>query len=56
MVNRTLIEGQLVIPTRLRRRFAIKRVTRVTFVEDDGRLIVQQVQHAPVSQVRGSSA
>ena len=34
-------KGQLVIPARLRRRFGIKKGTRVTFVEDAGRIIVQ---------------
>ena len=36
-------KGQLVIPARLRRRFGIKKGTRVTFVEDAGRIIVQPV-------------
>jgi len=47
-------KGQLVIPARLRRRFGIKKGTRVTFVEDDGRLIVQPVTREFIRGLRGS--
>jgi AbrB family looped-hinge helix DNA binding protein len=36
-------KGQLVVPSRIRRRFGIKPGTRVNFVEEDGRLIFQPV-------------
>jgi AbrB family looped-hinge helix DNA binding protein len=47
-------KGQLVIPARLRRRFGIKKGTRVTFLEDAGRIIVQPVTHEFIRNLRGS--
>jgi AbrB family looped-hinge helix DNA binding protein len=47
-------KGQLVIPARLRRRFGIKKGTRVTFVEDAGRIIVQPVTRDFIRGLRGS--
>jgi len=47
-------KGQLVIPARLRRRFGIKKGTRVTFVEDAGRIIVQPVTREFIRDLRGS--
>jgi len=47
-------KGQLVIPARLRRRFGIKKGTIVTFVEDDGRIILQPVTREFIRGLRGS--
>ena len=47
-------KGQLVIPARLRRRFGIKKGTRVTFIEDAGRIIVQPVTREFIRNLRGS--
>ena len=47
-------KGQLVIPARLRRRFGIKKGTRVTFVEHAGRIIVQPVTQEFIRGLRGS--
>ena len=47
-------KGQLVIPARLRRRFGIKKGTRVTFVESGGHMIVQPVTRAFIRALRGS--
>jgi AbrB family looped-hinge helix DNA binding protein len=47
-------KGQLVIPARLRRRFGIKKGTRVTFLEDAGRIIVQPVTREFIRGLRGS--
>ena len=47
-------KGQLVVPARLRRRFGIKKGTRVTFVEDAGRIIVQPVTREFIRGLRGS--
>jgi AbrB family looped-hinge helix DNA binding protein len=47
-------KGQLVIPARLRRRFGIKKGTMVTFIEDDGRIIVQPVTREFIRGLRGS--
>ncbi len=47
-------KGQLVIPARLRRRFGIKKGTMVTFMEDNGRIIVQPVTREFIRGLRGS--
>jgi AbrB family looped-hinge helix DNA binding protein len=47
-------KGQLVIPARLRRRFGIKKGTTVSFLEDDGRIIVQPVTREFIRGLRGS--
>jgi len=47
-------KGQMVIPARLRRRYGIKKGTRVTFVEDAGRIIVQPVTREFIRGLRGS--
>ena len=47
-------KGQIVIPARLRRRFGIKKGTRVTFSEDGGRIIVQPVTREFIRGLRGS--
>ena len=47
-------KGQLVIPARLRRRFGIKKGTMVTFLEDDGRIIIQPVTREFIRGLRGS--
>lgn len=36
-------KGQLVIPARIRRRYNIKEGTRVNFIEDNGRIVLQPV-------------
>ena len=36
-------KGQLVVPSRLRRRYGIKPGTRINFVEEDGQIIFQPV-------------
>lgn len=47
-------KGQLVIPARLRRRFGIKQGTLVSFVEDDGRMIIQPITQEFIRRLRGS--
>ncbi len=47
-------KGQLVIPTRLRRRFGIKKGTVVTFLEADGRIILRPVTREFIRGLRGS--
>ncbi len=46
-------KGQLVIPARLRRQLAIKKGTRVAFVRDGGRMIIQPVTHEYIHSLRG---
>jgi AbrB family looped-hinge helix DNA binding protein len=47
-------KGQLVIPARLRRRFGIKKGTLISFIEDNGRIIVQPVTREFIRSLRGS--
>jgi AbrB family looped-hinge helix DNA binding protein len=47
-------KGQLVIPAGLRRRLGIGKGTRVSIVEDNGRLILQPVTREFVHGLRGS--
>jgi AbrB family looped-hinge helix DNA binding protein len=47
-------KGQLVIPARLRRRFAIKKGTVVVFSEDGRRMILQPVTREFIRSLRGS--
>lgn len=47
-------KGQLVIPARLRRRFGIRKGTLVSFLEEDGRLILQPVTPEFIRGLRGS--
>lgn len=47
-------KGQLVIPVHLRRRLGIRKGTRVTFVEDQGRLILQPITREFIRSLRGS--
>ena len=35
------VKGQIVVPVKLRRRFGIKRGTKIAFIEQDGRLYMQ---------------
>ena len=47
-------KGQLVIPARLRRRFAIKKGTVVVFAEEEGRITLQPVTREFIRGLRGS--
>jgi len=47
-------KGQLVVPARLRRRFGIKKGTLISFLEDNGRIIVQPVTREFIRGLRGS--
>jgi AbrB family looped-hinge helix DNA binding protein len=47
-------KGQLVIPARLRRRLGICRGTMVSFVEENGRLVLQPVTPEFIRSLRGS--
>ena len=46
-------KGQLVVPSRIRRRFGIKPGTRVAFVEDGDSLIFQPVTREYIHSLRG---
>ncbi len=47
-------KGQLVIPSKLRRKYAIRKGTRVAFVEEENRLILQPLTPQFIRSLRGS--
>ncbi len=47
-------KGQLVIPSRLRRKYSIKRGTRVIFLEQQNRLVLQPLTAEFIRSLRGS--
>ena len=47
-------KGQLVIPAKLRRKHGIRKGTRVAFVEEGTRLVLQPVTREFVRSLRGS--
>jgi AbrB family looped-hinge helix DNA binding protein len=47
-------KGQLVIPARLRKRFGIKKGTLVSFVEENGHIVLQPVTREFIRGLRGS--
>ncbi len=46
-------KGQVVIPVDIRRKFQIDEGTRVAFMEEDGRLIIQPVTDEFIDGMRG---
>jgi AbrB family looped-hinge helix DNA binding protein len=46
-------KGQLVIPSRIRRKYAIHKGTQIAFVEEGDRIILQPVTPEFVSSLRG---
>jgi len=46
-------KGQLVIPSRLRRKFGIRKGTRVAFLEEDDRLILQPITREYIESLQG---
>lgn len=47
-------KGQLVIPAKLRRKYAIREGTQVAFVEQENRLVLQPLTPEFVRSLRGS--
>jgi len=47
-------KGQLVIPSKLRRRYGIHKGTQVVFLEEEHRLILQPLTPEFVRRLRGS--
>jgi len=47
-------KGQLVIPAKLRRKYAIREGTQVAFVEEENRLVLQPLTPEFVRSLRGS--
>jgi AbrB family looped-hinge helix DNA binding protein len=52
-VSTVTTKGQLVIPSKLRRKYAIREGTQVAFVEEDNRLILQPLTPEFVRSLRG---
>jgi len=53
-VSTVTTKGQLVIPAKLRRKYSIKRGTKVAFVEEENRLILQPLTAEFIRSLRGS--
>jgi AbrB family looped-hinge helix DNA binding protein len=47
-------KGQLVIPSKLRRKFGIRKGTQVAFIEEGERLLLQPLTPEYVRSLRGS--
>jgi len=52
-VSTVTTKGQLVIPSKLRRKYAIKKGTQVVFVEEENRLILQPLTPEFIRSLRG---
>jgi len=48
------VKGQVVIPAPLRRRLGIKRGTPVSFLEENGQIVIQPVTREFIRRLRGS--
>lgn len=49
-------KGQVVIPAEIRDRFGIRQGTKIAFIEEAGRLVIQPVTDAFIKRMRGSLA
>ena len=52
-VSTVTTKGQLVIPSKLRRKYSIRKGTRVVFLEGENRLILQPLTPEFVGSLRG---
>jgi AbrB family looped-hinge helix DNA binding protein len=53
-VSTVTTKGQLVIPSKLRRKFGIRKGTQVAFVEEEKRLVLQPLTPEYIHSLRGS--
>jgi AbrB family looped-hinge helix DNA binding protein len=53
-VSTVTSKGQLVIPSKLRRKYAIRKGTQVAFLEEENRLVLQPLTPEFVRSLRGS--
>ena len=53
-VSTVTTKGQLVIPSKLRRKYAIHKGTQVAFLEEENRLVLQPLTPEFVRALRGS--
>jgi AbrB family looped-hinge helix DNA binding protein len=47
-------KGQLIIPARLRKKYSIRKGTKVAFLEDGHRLVLQPITNEFIQRIRGS--
>ncbi|HVH70677.1 MAG TPA: AbrB/MazE/SpoVT family DNA-binding domain-containing protein [Candidatus Dormibacteraeota bacterium] len=53
-VSTVTTKGQLVIPSKLRRKYSIREGTQVAFLEEDNRLVLQPLTPEFIRGLRGS--
>jgi AbrB family looped-hinge helix DNA binding protein len=53
-VSTVTTKGQLVIPSKLRRKYAIREGTQVAFLEEENRLVLQPLTPEFIRSLRGS--
>jgi len=53
-VSTVTTKGQLVIPSKLRRKYSIKEGTQVAFLEEENRLVLQPLTPEFIRSLRGS--
>jgi AbrB family looped-hinge helix DNA binding protein len=53
-VSTVTTKGQLVIPSKLRRKYSIRKGTKVAFLEEENRLILQPITREFIRSLRGS--
>jgi AbrB family looped-hinge helix DNA binding protein len=53
-VSAVTAKGQLVIPSKLRRKYSIKEGTQVAFLEEENRLVLQPLTSEFIRSLRGS--
>lgn len=52
-VSTVTTKGQLVIPSRLRRKYSIRKGTQVAFVEEENRIVLQPITAEFIHSLRG---
>ena len=53
-VSTVTTKGQLVIPSKLRRKYGIRKGTRVAMIDEETRIILQPLTREYVRKLRGS--
>jgi AbrB family looped-hinge helix DNA binding protein len=53
-VSTVTTKGQVVIPAKLRRKYAIRKGTQVAFLEEENRLVLQPLTPEFIRSLRGS--
>lgn len=46
-------KGQIVVPSKIRKKFGIKKGTRIAFIERDGKLIIQPLDKSYFESMTG---